>query len=85
MSGRCQILHIISQLPHERISRPAEVVNESVLLRVPVLIHEALDAVADGARVVLHSELLLPFPPRPFHEGLVLAKLALYVCEVSAV
>lgn len=60
-------------------------VDKRVLLRITVLIHEALHAVRDGARVVLHAELLLPFPSGPFDEALVLTELSLDVREVGTV
>lgn len=80
LSGRRQVLNVVRQLPHKRVGGPTQMVNEGVLLRVSVLVHESLDAVADSSSVVLHSELFLPFATGAFHERLVLAKLALDVC-----
>lgn len=54
-------------------------VDEGVLLGVSILVHETLDTVSNGTRVVLNTELLFPFPSRPFDKALVIAELALYV------
>lgn len=60
-------------------------IDEGILLGVPVLVHEALDAVGDGAGVVLHPELLFPPPAGTLDETLVLAEFTLNVCKIRAV
>lgn len=80
MSWRSKVLYVISQFPNKRVGRPTQMVYESVLLSIPVLVYESLDAVCDCAGVVLDPELFLPFAARALDEALVLAEFALDVC-----
>lgn len=60
-------------------------IDKRVLLRVSIFIDKSMHAVRHCASVVLHSEFLLPFPPRSFHKTLVITEFALYVREIGTV
>lgn len=84
--GCAQKVLVLRQFDDKRVTGTAHEVKKHVLLHVPILVHEALHCVGDGAGVVHDAELCFPFAAVvALDEVWVALEITVQVCQVGDV